>query len=276
MAASRFTTEQHLADVLSRFDDAPNQRLAEISRAAVRHLLAFVEEVELTREEWLAGIQMLTETGKMCSDERQEFILLSDTLGVSMLVEMINHSATDGTTEPTVFGPFHVENAPHKQMGESIVIDPTVTDEKITFSGRVLDLANNPIQGATMEVWQTASNGLYDVQDREQTPMNLRGTFETGKDGMYEFESVRPCAYSIPGDGPVGRWLAGTGRHNWRPGHVHFVVSAPSYKTVITHLFDADSNYLDSDAVFGVRDSLIVDMNDANCEYDFVLDDSAD
>ena len=198
--------------------------------------------------------------------------MLSDTIGVSMLVEMINHAAAEGTTEPTVFGPFHIADAPPKAMGESIVIDPLEEDHVVTFSGRVLDLDGEPIGGATLDVWETASNGLYDVQDEGQTPMNMRGLFTTGPDGTYEIVGVRPVAYQIPGDGPAGELLFANGRHNWRPGHLHVVVSAPGHKTVITHLFDAASDYLDSDAVFGVRQSLVVDMSGDACRYDFVLD----
>lgn len=269
---ANITPKEHLDEVLSRYDASPDERLAQITKAAIRHLHAFVAEVQLTREEWFIGIEALTEIGHLCDDERQEFILLSDTLGVSMLVEMLNQGAADGTTEPTVFGPFHVDGAPRKEMGESIVIDPGDNDEPVVLTGRVIDLDSNPIAGAELDVWQTASNGMYDVQDEGQTTMNMRGIFTTGEDGRYEIRSIRPVAYPIPGDGPAGALLFANGRHNWRPGHTHFVVSAPGYKPVITHLFDSGSDYLDSDAVFGVRDSLIVDMTGGTCDYDFVLD----
>lgn len=277
---ANFTPQQHLAEVLSRYDDAPNPRLAEISRSLISHLHAFVNEVGLTREEWFTGIEALTTTGQMCDDERQEFILLSDTLGVSMLVEMINHGGSEGTTEPTVFGPFHVEGAPRREMGESIVVDSTTTAMKdamknaqpLILTGTVRDLQGEPISGATLDVWSTAPNGFYDVQDEGQPAMNMRGIYTTGADGSYEIHAVRPVAYSVPGDGPAGDLLFGNGRHNWRPAHVHFVVAAQGYKTVITHLFDSESDYLDSDAVFGVRDSLIVDMSGGICHYDFILD----
>lgn len=265
------TPAQHLADVLAAYDGSPNERLAELTTAFIRHLHEFVAEVGLTREEWFAGIEALTRTGQMCDDQRQEFILLSDTIGLSMLVEMINHAAAPGSTEPTVFGPFHLDGAPEKAMGESIVIDELDTDEPVVFTGHVRGLDGSPIDGAVLDVWSTASNGAYDVQDPAQSPMNMRGLFTTGADGSYEIEGVRPVAYQIPGDGPAGELLFENGRHNWRPGHVHFVVSAPGHKTVITHLFDAESDYLDSDAVFGVRPSLIVDMSGGTCAYDFVL-----
>lgn len=268
---SAFTPEQHLAQVLAAYDDSPNPRLAEITRSLITHLHHFASEVQLTREEWFAGIEALTKTGHLCDDERQEFILMSDTLGVSMLVEMINHAAAPGTTEPTVFGPFHLAGAPRMAMGDSIILKPEPNDHIVRFWGRVLDLDGQPIEGAELDVWETASNGKYDVQDEDQPPMNMRGVFTTGADGAYEFIGVRPVAYQVPGDGPAGSLLFENGRHNWRPSHLHFVVSAPAHKSVITHLFDASSDYLDSDAVFGVRDSLVVDMSGDDCEYDFVL-----
>ena len=271
MTKASMTPEQHLAEVLAAYDDSPNPRLQEITKSLVRHLHEFVAEVELTREEWFAGIEALTRTGQMCTDERQEFILMSDTLGVSMLVEMINHKAAAGSTEPTVFGPFHVENAPRRSMGESIVIDPMETDKPVSFQGLVKDLDGNPIEGAELDVWSTASNGDYDVQDPNQTPLNMRGVYTTGADGKYDIAAVRPVDYTVPGDGPAGDLLFENGRHNWRPAHMHFVVSAPGHKAVITHLFDNESEYLDSDAVFGVRESLVVDMTKGICDFDFVL-----
>ncbi len=267
---SPMTPEQHLAEVLASYDDSPNDRLAEITRSLVRHLHSFVSEVGLTREEWFRGIEELKRAGQLCTEERQEFVLLSDTLGVSMLVEMINHGDAGGT-EPTVFGPFHLDGAPRKEMGESIVIDVMDTDKNLVVTGAVLDLEGNPIEGAELDVWETASNGFYDVQDEAQSEMNMRGIFTTGADGRFEIHAVRPVDYTIPDDGPGGDLLFNNGRHNWRPAHFHFVVSAPGYRSVITHLFDSESNYIDSDAVFGVRDSLVVDMRSGTCEFDFVL-----
>lgn len=272
---SNITPTEHLAEVLSRFGDAPNERLAEIMKCAIRHMHEFVVEVGLTRQEWFAGMQALADIGHMCDENRQEFILLSDTLGVSMLVEMINQMGAEGTTEPTVFGPFHVEGATRREMGDSIVVDPMDADEPLTVLGEVRSLGGGPIEGATLDVWQAASNGFYDVQDSSQTPLNMRGIFTTGADGRYEVRTVRPVSYPVPDDGPAGALLDATGRHNWRPAHVHFMVSAPDHKTVITHLFDSQSDFLDSDVVFGVRDSLIVDMNGGRCDYDFVLEPTA-
>ena len=268
---TNFSTADHLAEAIQAYSKPKDERAGEIVRSAIKHLYAFAEEVALTREEWFAGIRFLTATGHMCDEQRQEFILLSDTLGLSMLIEMINQNAADGTTDPTVFGPFHVANAPVKEMGDTIVIDDD-PGAVITFRGTVRDLGGNPLSGAEIDVWQTASNGMYDVQDPNQTPMNMRGRFTTGVDGTYAFRTVRPVAYPIPADGPVGGMLDATGRHNWRPAHTHVVVSVAGYKTIITHLFDRDSDYLDSDTVFGVRESLVVDMSGDVVAYDFVLE----
>ena len=166
---------------------------------------------------------------------------------MSMFVEMINHVAAEGSTEPMVFGPFHVEGAPHRAMGDSIIVDSMENDHEITFVDYVLGLDGNPTEGATLDVWETASNGFYDVQDGDQTAMTMRGIFTTGSDGRYEIRGIRPVPYQIPGDGPAGDLLFENGRHNWRPGHMHFVVANPGHKTVITHLFDAASDYLDSE-----------------------------
>jgi hydroxyquinol 1,2-dioxygenase len=266
------TPAEHLAQVQASFDDAADPRLAEILRAAVAHLHAFVAEVGLTRDEWFAGIDFLTRVGQMCDGQRQETILLSDTLGVSMLVEMLNHAAAPGTTEPTVFGPFHVDGAPERPQGGSIVDGDAVDGEPLTVQGQVRDQHGRPVGGARLDVWQTAPNGLYDVQDPAQPEMNLRGVFTTRADGGYSFRTVRPVAYPIPEDGPVGEMLRATGRHNWRPAHIHFLVSAPGHKPVITHVFDRESRYLDADAVFGVRPSLVLDMGGGTATFDPVLE----
>jgi hydroxyquinol 1,2-dioxygenase len=266
------TPDEHLAQVQASFDPVGNPRLAEIMRSAVAHLHAFVAEVGLTRDELFAGIEFLTRVGQTCDGQRQETILLSDTLGVSMLVEMLNHAGAPGTTEPTVFGPFHVDGAPERPMGASIVDSDAAEGEPLAVRGTVRDEAGEPIAGARLDVWQTAPNGLYDVQDPDQPAMNLRGVFTTGDDGAYAFGTVRPVAYPIPGDGPVGEMLRATGRHNWRPAHIHFLVTAPGHEPVITHVFDRASAYLDADAVFGVRPSLVIDMDGGEARFDPVLE----
>ncbi len=268
-----FSTADHLAEALEAYSDPADARVGEIARAAIKHLYAFAEEVGLTREEWFAGIDFLTAVGQMCDDQRQEFILLSDTLGFSMLIEMINQDAAEGTTDPTVFGPFHVPDAPIREMGDSIVIDDQ-GGQVITLTGTVRNLQGDPLEGAQLDVWQTAANGLYDVQDPDQTPMNMRGRFITGADGKFAYRTVRPIDYPVPADGPVGAMLDATGRHAWRPAHTHMVISVDGYKPIITHLFDSESDYLESDAVFGVRDSLIVDMTGDVVTYDFVVEPS--
>ena len=240
-------------DVLKAFGATPDPRLRELITALVRHLHAFATETGLTPEEWMAGLQFLTATGQKCDDERQEFILLSDVLGFSSLVDLIN--AADGVTESTVLGPFYVPGAPVRAMGEQL--GRPEDGSPTLVRGRVTDPAGEPLDGASLDVWQSASNGLYDTQDPQQPPFNLRGVFVTGPDGAYQFRTVRPASYPIPADGPVGGLLRGAGRHNWRAAHIHAIVSAPGHRPVTTHIFDAENPYLDSDTVFGVKDSLI-------------------
>ncbi|HEX6468486.1 MAG TPA: intradiol ring-cleavage dioxygenase [Streptosporangiaceae bacterium] len=247
--------ENLTAEVLSRLDSTPDPRLREIMRALVRHLHAFTREVALTDEEWLAGVKFLTATGQMCDDTRQEFILLSDTLGLSMLVDEINHGAGETATESTVLGPFYVAGAPLREYGESIVLADDAP--RAVVSGVVRGTDGKPIPGALLDIWQTATNGLYDVQDPSQPPYNLRGRFHARDDGSYRFVTVRPAPYPIPDDGPVGGLLRATDRHPWRAAHIHAIVSADGYRPVTTHIFPDDSPYLDSDAVFGVKDSLV-------------------
>lgn len=250
-----------LAQVERSFADSPDRRLGEVLGAAVRHLHAFVAEVRPSHEEWQAAIDFLTAVGQSCTDTRQEFILLSDVLGVSSLVETTAFARAEGATENTVLGPFYVPGSPLRQPGDSILEDP---DEgpRLRVRGRVADLGGRPVAGATVDVWQGASNGLYAVQDAGQHPHNLRGRFLTGEDGTFDFRTVRPVPYPVPDDGPVGRLLRATGRHPWRAAHIHLLVSAPGHRTLITHVFDAESDYLESDAVFGVRDSLVVQIAD--------------
>lgn len=266
-----FTVDQHLNEVLESFDESTNPRLTYLLRSLVTHLHAFVEETGLTRAEWMTGIEFLTATGQKCDDRRQEFILLSDTLGVSMLVEMVNQDASDGATEPTVLGPFYVPGAPERAMGDSIAPEGSCADE-VVISGVVRSANGLPLSDAVLEVWQVTADGLYDVQDPSIEPMSHRGVFRTGDDGAFVVRTTRPVDYQIPTDGPVGTMLRATGRASWRPAHTHFMVSHPGYKTVITHVFDATSAHLDSDAVFGVRDSLVVDFSTGATYFDFVLD----
>jgi hydroxyquinol 1,2-dioxygenase len=251
------TTEDDItADVLRRLESTPDARLREIMLALVRHLHGFVKDVNLTEREWLSAIQFLTETGRICDEKRQEFILLSDTLGVSMVVDLINHRKPDGATESTVFGPFHRSGAPEMPPGGNIAPHDAGGTPAIV-SGRVLALNGNPIAGARLDVWQADSSGRYDSQYPDSDELHMRGLFRTDSEGRYVIRTVRPVYYAIPSDGPVGRMLRATNRHPWRPAHVHFVVSADAYEPVTTHVFDDTDPYLETDTVFAVKDSLI-------------------
>lgn len=268
--------EERLTEaVVAKLAVCPDPRLKRVMEALIRHLHAFAREVELTEAEWATGIRFLTETGQMCDDKRQEFILLSDVLGLSMLVDAMNHRKPEGATQSTVLGPFYVEGAPDLEPGANIA--KAGGGEPVAVSGRVLTPQGNPIAGALLDVWQTAPNGFYDIQDPTQPEFNLRGRFRTDRAGAFRFHTVKPTSYPLPTDGTVGRMLAAVGRHPFRPAHIHFIVSAPGYESVTTHLFAAGDPYLDSDAVFGVKNSLIVefrparDGNGLTLEYDFGL-----
>jgi len=240
-------------DVAKAFGATPDPRLRELITALVRHLHAFAAETRLTPAEWMAGLQFLTATGQKCDARRQEFVLLSDVLGLSSLVDVIN--AAGGATESTVLGPFYVAGAPARAMCEHI--GRPEDGSPTLVRGRVTDTAGRPLDGATLDVWQSNDSGLYDTQDPSQPPFNLRGVFVTGPDGRFEFRTARPASYPIPTDGPVGDLLRATGRSRWRAAHIHAIVSAPGCRPVTTHIFDAENPYLDSDAVFGVKDSLV-------------------
>ena len=259
--------------VIARMGECKDERFKQVMAALVRHAHAFAREVDLTPDEWMAGIQFLTAVGQKCDDKRQEFILLSDTLGLSMLTVAMNNEKPAGCTEATVFGPFYVEGAPGFDLGEDVARGaPGVPCE---VRGQVRGLDGAPIPGAEMHVWQADAEGKYDVQ-REGGGHQARGVLHAGRDGRYHFRSILAEAYPIPDDGPVGDMLKATGRHPWRPAHLHFMVKAPGYETLITHVFRNGDAYLDSDAVFGVRESLVADwvrQPDGRylVEYDFVL-----
>jgi hydroxyquinol 1,2-dioxygenase len=253
------TEDEISAEVLRRFAETPEPRLRQIMLSLIRHLHAFVKDVNLSETEWFQAIEILTKAGWMSSDKRQEFILFSDTLGVSMVVDLLNHRKPDGATESTVFGPFHRQNAPELPSGGNIA--PLDRDGPTTLvAGRVLDLDGRPIAGALLDVWQAQTNGLYDSQDSSLHEMHMRGKFRSDAEGRFLVRTVRPVHYPIPSDGPVGAMLRATGRHPWRPAHIHFVVSAEGYEPVTTHIFDRADEYLGSDAVFAVKDSLICDF----------------
>jgi hydroxyquinol 1,2-dioxygenase len=254
----RNLTESNLTDaVLAKLEGATDPRFKQIMTSLIRHLHAFVREVELTEAEWFAGIQFLTATGQKCDDKRQEYILLSDTLGVSMLVDAINHRKPTGATESTVLGPFYVPGAPELPSGADIAAG--LPGEKAYFSGRVLTPDGKPIAGATLDLWSTDNEGWYDVQLEGQA-MRARGRIKTDTEGRYAFWTVKPVSYPIPTDGPVGKMLLKMGRHPYRPAHTHMILAAPGYESVTTHVFVEGDPYLESDAVFAVKNSLVVEF----------------
>lgn len=257
--------------VIDRLDECRDARFKQIMTALVTHAHAFVREIQPTEAEWIGAIEFLTATGKICDDKRQEFILLSDTLGISMLVVALNQlkgaraagqgkleatPASGSPTEATVQGPFYWENAPELPLGADI--GEGMPGEPAWYTGRVTDTAGQPIANCCMDVWSGDGDGIYDMQMGDDAGMRLRARFYTDADGQYRFWSIKPSFYPVPDDGPVGDMLRAMGRHPNRPGHIHMKVYKPGFQTLTTHLFVADSVYLDSDAVFGVRDSLIV------------------
>jgi len=248
-----------VAVVKARMSPDADPRLREIVGVVTKHLHEAIKELRLTTDEWFKAIEFLTRVGHFCSDWRQEFILLSDTLGVSMLVDAVDHDRPQGSTENTVLGPFYVANAPHRENGDNISLDGK--GEPVLVRGRVLDQNRKPIAGARVEVWQANADGFYDVQQKGVQPdNNLRATFTTDSAGEYGFRSAKPLYYPIPCDGPVGDMLKALGRSYYRPAHLHFMVSAPGFDTVITHIFTPDCPYLAQDPVFGVKESLIADF----------------
>jgi protocatechuate 3,4-dioxygenase beta subunit len=256
----RATTEDDItAEVLRRYEGTPDPRLKQIMQSLTKHVHAFIKEVGLTEKEWFHAIDFLTRTGQMCDERRQEFILLSDTTGVSMLVDLISNRKPLGATESTVFGPFHRDGAPERELGTNMA-EGEERGEPCIITGRVTGLDGKPIAGAKLDTWQADPGGFYDSQRPELDHMHMRGIYTTGADGRYTIVTTRPVHYQIPSDGPVGEMLRATKRHSWRPAHVHFVVSADGYEPVTTHIFDSIDPDLNGDAVFGVKDSLICEF----------------
>ena len=243
--------------VVARHADATDARLKTVMTSLVRHLHDFVRDVQLTEAEWFEAIRFLTDTGHITDGQRQEFILLSDVLGVSMLVTALNNRKPDGCTESTVFGPFHVPGAPHYRLGDDVANG--AVGEPTFVRGRITDLDGRGIADAVVEVWQADDDGHYDVQLPDVDRHQARGVLRSAADGGYHFRSILARSYPIPHDGPVGRLLERLGRHPWRPAHLHFMITAPGCERLITHVFRQGDRYLDSDAVFGVRSSLIAD-----------------
>lgn len=256
-----YFSEEHSVDAVNeRMQPGTDARMQFVMASLVKHLHAFTKEVELTQAELDLAVEFLTATGKICSPERQEYILLSDVLGMSMLVDAINNRRPSGATENTVLGPFHVKGAPVREMGATICLDGK--GESCLFEGRVVDMQGNPVEGACVDAWSDNAEGFYDVQQPGIQPKwNNRGRFITGTDGRYSFVGIKPVSYPIPNDGPVGKLLEAMGRHPYRPAHMHFLVTAGGYKQVVTHTFLGDDPYLSTDAVFGVKDSLIAPID---------------
>ncbi|MET7683852.1 intradiol ring-cleavage dioxygenase [Streptomyces sp. NPDC005423] len=255
MTTPATVTEEAVASLRATADP----RLRDVLTGLIRHLHAFARETRLTHKEWERAVRFLTETGQTCTETRQEFILLSDVLGLSMLVETVNAERTPGATESTVLGPFHLTESPVRALGADI--DLVGGGEPCVVSGRVVSADGTPLPGAVLDVWQADADGYYDVQRPDvQPPGNGRGLFAADTEGRFWFRTCVPSPYPIPTDGPVGELLSATGRHPYRPAHIHFIASADGHTPVTTHIFVKGGDYLDSDAVLAVRESLVKDF----------------
>jgi hydroxyquinol 1,2-dioxygenase len=260
--------------VLERLANTPDPRLKEIMVSLVRHLHGFAREVKLTEAEWLKGIEFLTQTGHITNAQRQEFILLSDVLGLSMLTVVMNNDKPDVCTQATVLGPFHVDDAPHYKLGDDVANG--AKGQPCRVQGSVKGVQGEAVAHARIEVWQSDEKGLYDVQYADRSQHQARGILTADAQGRFHFQSILAMPYPIPHDGPVGQLMEATARHPWRPAHLHFKIEAPGYETLITHVFRKDDPYLASDAVFGVRESLVTDWllladGSYQLDFDFVL-----
>lgn len=251
----RNVNKDNITDVfLGYFGDQTDPRLLEIMTSLSKHLHAFVKETSLTHAEWEKGIALLEWAGEISDKERHEFVLLSDVLGVSSLVDMVN--TVPGGTSSSVLGPFHITDAPDIPLGHDM--KRHYEGEVVLATGVVRDRDGNPIEGAKLDIWQTAPNGLYSSQDPEQSTYSFHGIQTTGSDGRYGFTTVKPVSYTVPTDGPVGEILNATGRHPWRPSHLHFIAKAQGFRTLVSEVFADDDPYLDQDTVFGVREDLVM------------------
>lgn len=251
--------DNRIEEVVTACCGTGSARQKEIVSSFIRHLHGFVADISPTDDEWMDTIQFLTSVGQKCDDKRQEFILLSDVLGVTALKDDLNNLKAEDATETSVLGPFYREGVKTFPLGSSIS-NGKEDGERCLVKGRVTDTNGKPIAGALVDVWQAAVNGLYEQQDESQPDMNLRGCFETDEEGYYFLETVKPKYYPIPKDGPVGTLLDKLGRHNYRPAHIHFIVSSEGFEQVVTQYFDKQSKYIDSDSVFGVKPSLLIDF----------------
>lgn len=251
----RNVTKDNITDVfMSYLGEDTDPRMREVIGSMVKHLHAFAKEVNLTHEEWNKGIQFLEAAGNISDEARHEFVLLSDVLGLSSLVDMIQ-SSPEGTSS-SVLGPFHIEGAPALDIGGDMRRD--YEDPLVLVEGIISDTDGKPIAGATVDIWQTAPNGLYSSQDADQDLYSFHGLQTVGEDGRYAFTTVRPVEYTVPTDGPVGEILRACDRHPWRPSHLHFIVKAPGFRPLVTEVFPEGDPYLDQDTVFGVRSDLVM------------------
>jgi len=251
----RTVTKDNLTDVFAGyFGDDTDPRLKEVLTSLARHLHEFAKETQLTHDEWRKGLEFMEWAGKITTPERNEFVLLSDVLGLSSLVDMI-HSVPEATSS-SVLGPFHISNPPPLEIGGDL--KRHYEGEVLLVEGFVRDKNNNPIAGATLDIWQTAPNGLYSSQDEEQDLHSFHALMTTDENGRYAFTTVRPVCYTVPSDGPVGQILDAAGRHPWRPSHLHFITNADGFRSVVTEVFPDDDPYLDQDTVFGVREDLVM------------------
>jgi hydroxyquinol 1,2-dioxygenase len=253
----QLVTEDNITDLaVQRWATAHDPRTAELLSALVRHLHAFAREVRLTEAEWMAAVQWLTRTGQISDEKREEFILASDVLGLSMLVVQMNHQFDPAATPATVLGPFHIEGSP--ELGFGADMSQGLPGTPLVLNGVVRDLDGNPVAGAVLDVWQADNEGLYESQHADVDEARLRGKYTTRDDGSYSIRTVAPLGYTIPMDGPVGELISRTDISNFRPAHVHFLINVPGFEPLITHLFEEGADYLDSDVVFGVKSELVV------------------
>ena len=251
----RNVTKDNITEVYaSYFGDDTDPRTKEIMTSLARHLHDFAREVNLTHDEWRAGLEIMEWTGRITTPERNEFVLMSDVLGLSSLVDMLH--SNDDATSSSVLGPFHVSNAPTLELGGDM--KKGYGGEVLLVEGHVTDIEGNAVTDATIDLWQTAPNGLYSSQDPKQDIYSFHGLITPNEQGWYGFTTVKPVIYTVPTDGPVGKILEAAGRRPWRPSHLHYIIKAPGYKTLVTEVFPADDPYLDEDTVFGVRDDLVM------------------
>ena len=250
-------TEENITDLaVARWGTARDPRLAEILTSLVRHLHDFARDVQLTEAEWMAAMQWLTRTGQMSDEKRQEFILASDVLGLSMLVVQMNHRLDAAATPATVLGPFHIEGSPELGFGEDM--SDGLPGTPLYIHGTVRDLDGKPVAGAVLDCWQADTDGVYEAQLPDVDEARLRAKYTAQEDGSYCVRTIAPLGYTIPMDGTVGELIAQTEISHFRPAHVHFLLAVPGYEPLITHLFQEGVPYLDSDVVFGTKEALVV------------------